>query len=271
MPVQDVPAQLDEEDAFHYIVRYLREGRSGPYSSYGYGCYLPNVMREYLASVAGAHPSDTERYLSRVSPPFYNAAWELCRRGILRPGITTHGRQATDDGGSGNGYSLTAYGEKWLQQAGSYDYVPVEPGRFARLLDNLGGRLGLGFRERSQEAVRCYNAQAYLACCAMCGAAAESILLALAIAKSGDEAKILKDYSSAGGRGRIENLLIGSQTPAIQNEFRASSSLLKYWRDAAAHGKKSNITDNEAYTSLALLLRFAQFTNDRWGDLTGTP
>lgn len=93
MSVQDAPALLDEEDAFHYIVRYLREGRSGPYSSYGYGCYL-----------------------SRVSPPFYNAA--LCRRGILRPGITTHGRQSTDDGGSGNGYSLTSYGENWLQQAG---------------------------------------------------------------------------------------------------------------------------------------------------------
>ena len=118
MSVQDVPAQLDEEDAFHYIVRYLREGRSGPYSGYGYGCYLPNVMREYLASVAGVHSTETDRYLSRVSPPFYNAAWELCRRGILRPGITAHGRQATDDGGSGNGYSLTAYGEKWLQQAG---------------------------------------------------------------------------------------------------------------------------------------------------------
>ena len=65
MSVQDMTIQLDEEDAFHYIVRYLREGRSGPYSSYGYGYYLPNVMREYLASVSGAHPSDTDRYLIR--------------------------------------------------------------------------------------------------------------------------------------------------------------------------------------------------------------
>jgi len=44
---------------------------------------------------------------------------------------------------------------------------------------------------------------------------------------------------------------------------------IKYWRDEAAHGKASNIGDNEAYTSLALLLRFAGFVNEHWQDLGG--
>jgi len=44
--------------------------------------------------------------------------------------------------------------------------------------------------------------------------------------------------------------------------------LIKYWRDAAAHGAPTNISDNEAYTALAALLRFALFANDNWEELT---
>ena len=101
----------------------------------------------------------------------------------------------------------------------------------------------------------------------MCGAAAESIILALAIQKSGDETKVMSMYSASGGRGRIENLIIGKKDKSIQDEFRSYVGLLKYWRDISAHGKMSGIQDPEAYTSLALLLRFAQFANDRWEQL----
>ena len=45
----------------------------------------------------------------------------------------------------------------------------------------------------------CYQAQTYLATCTMCGAAAESILLALAIAHSGSEARVLAEYATANG------------------------------------------------------------------------
>jgi len=77
--------------------------------------------------------------------------------------------------------------------------VPIEKGRFAELLDSSGKRFGNAFRERSQEAIRCYGANAYFACCAMCGAAAESIIIAVAVTKTGDETKVLRDYQSAGG------------------------------------------------------------------------
>ena len=69
-------------------------------------------------------------------------------------------------------------------------------------------RFGPGFYERAQEAVRCYGAHAYLACCVMCGASAESILLAIAIAKKGDEEEVLRLYATAQGRSRVENNIV---------------------------------------------------------------
>lgn len=257
------PLPPDVEDAFNFLVQCLREG---DYSHYGYDVYLPNVMRQFLKSVRGLSFQAAETDMPAVSPPFYAAAWELCRRGILRPGLKRYREQVTEDGSGGNGYSILLSGREWLEQTGQYDYVPIEPGRFARLLDAFTPRFGLGFRERAQEAIRCYGANAYLACSAMCGAAAESIVLAVAIAKEGDEERVLRMYESSGGRGRVENLILGQQPAIIQTEFRSSMNLLKYWRDSAAHGRLFGITDNEAYTSLALLLRFAQFANDRWGD-----
>ncbi len=178
------------------------------------------------------------------------------------------GQQCTDEGSAGAGFSVTQAGRKWLKEAGQYDFVPIEPGRFSRLLDTFTPRFGAGFQERAQEAIRCYGANVYLACCAMCGAAAESILLAVAIAKDGDADKVDRMYLASGGRRRVEQLIIGQQAKPIQEEFVGYLSLLKYWRDAASHGRRSGIADNEAYTALAVLLRFAQFANDRWTDLT---
>jgi hypothetical protein len=258
---------IDEEMAFHIIVRYAREGYKTTYGNYGYEIYLPNLIRDYLKSELKFDEHGANSFITSLSPSFYAAAWELCRRGILRPGVMQQGEQATADGSSGNGYSITPRGREWLQQAGQYDFVPIEPGRFARLLDKYGARFGPGFRERCQEAILCYSAHAYLACCAMCGAAAESLILSLAIEKIGNEDKVLKDYSAAGGRGRIEKQILDQHPSSIQNEFRGYSSLLKYWRDSSAHGQKSQVSDNEAYTSLALLLRFTIFSNEKWETL----
>lgn len=53
----------------------------------------------------------------------------------------------------------------------------------------------------------------------------------------------------------------------LRDEYKGYTTLLKYWRDQAAHGKASGIGDNEAYTSLALLLRFAIFVEDNWAEI----
>jgi hypothetical protein len=103
----------------------------------------------------------------------------------------------------------------------------------------------------------------------MCGAAAESILLAAAIAKLGEE-KTLKMYATASGRGRIQKSLLGQASEHLQREFNNLSVLLKYWRDEASHGRPASIADNEAYTSLVMLLRLAQFASGKWAELTRT-
>lgn len=210
---------------------------------------------------------EARRYLEELSPHFYSAAWELCRRGILRPGVAVHGAQATPDGSAGNGYSVTPFGREWVSESGQDDFVPTEPERFAQLLKPFQSRFGSGFYERAQQAIRCYGAHAYLATCVMCGAAAESILLAIAIAKS-DEETVLKIYKGASGRSRVEKNIVGQARQNIQRDFAGHTTLLNYWRDEAAHGQASNIGDNEAFTALALLLRFSQWTDDNWDELT---
>jgi len=269
MPNQSSLPNLGEEDCTKMIVDYLTSPNRAPttFPSYGYDLYLPNVMREWLRARGFPYPDDEPR-LPDISPQFYSAAWELCRRGILRPGVKAYGEQSTRDGAGGNGYSVTPFGRQWLSESNREMFVPTEPGRFSEMIAPFGPIFGSSFQQRANEAIRCYGAHAYLACCVMCGASAESILLHLAIAKDGNEQRVLNKYRAANGRRTLENLIIGQQRDAIKQDFEVSFSLLKYWRDEAAHGRKSDITENEAYTSLALLLRCAQFARDNQQILT---
>lgn len=261
---------LTEDDAWHAIVGYARGELKSRHPDYGYDIYLPNVMTAYFCDRQGLSEQDAYQPLHAASPYFYAAAWELCRRGILRPGITSYNTQSTEDGSAGNGYSITPFGRQWLEESDKDDYIPTEPGRFAQMLEQVGLQFGDGYRERAQEAIRCYGAHAYLACCAMCGAAAESVLLALAIAKSGDDQRILKDYAAANGRSHVERYLLGQMNAGLRNEFTGYLGLLKYWRDAASHGQVQGIADNEAFTSLALLLRLSKCASDNWAKLVGS-
>jgi hypothetical protein len=255
------------EDAMELLVRWLRNLDHGSFGSYGYEVYLPALVRTYLRQQR-VNPIQEEQQAYELISDFYAPAWDLCRRGILRPGIRKYGAQATPDGSSGNGYSITPFGRQWLSDVDRDTFVPTEPERFGQMLARYRERFGPGFQERGQEAIRCYGAHAYLACCAMCGAAAESILLATAIGKTGGEERVLHEYASANGRRKVENIILGQAQAGLQGEYRGYISLLKYWRDEASHGKPSAITDNEAFTALALLLRFAAFVNDRWEELT---
>lgn len=257
---------LNQADASQFLIHWLRQPNQGGGASYGYGVYLPTLVRHHLES-QGFRGFDIEPRLREMMPALYAAAWDLCRRGILRPGVRQYGAQATEDGASGNGYTVTPFGEQWLAESNRDDFVPTEPERFAQMLAPHQPRFGVAFQERAQEAIRCYGAHAYLACCSMCGAAAESILLATAIAKT-DEATVLAQYNSANGRRRVENLLLGQARRQLHDEYKGYIALLKYWRDEASHGKPAGIKDNEAYTALALLLRFAIFTDEHWAELT---
>jgi hypothetical protein len=258
---------MTEEDALLTIVNWFRSGSPGGFSNYGYDLYLPNVIRWYLIEEKPELRGSSMELEPKVPPlfPFFaNAAWELCRRGILRPGVKAYNTQSTNEGSAGSGFSVTTFGKQWLSESEGDIFIPTEPERFAKMLEPFKERFGPGFHERAQQAVRCYGAHAYLACCAMCGAAAESVLLATAIAKTKDEPRVLKNYASAGGRVRVENMVVGQCPENLKREFRGLTELLKYWRDEAAHGKASGIGDYEAYTSLAVVLRYALFISSNW-------
>ena len=259
------------DDAIRFLIDCARNPRSDGYSSYGYEIYIPRVLHNFLSELQGVRshgPLGASQQAQAISPVFYEAAWELCRRGIFRPGVMKAGGQATDDGSGGNGYSITAAGRKWLEDADESQFLPMEPSRFAQLIARFGYRFGEGYLQRAQEAAKCHFATAYLGCCAMSGAAAESILLALAIAKARDEEAILKTYRSASGRRRITDAIAGPLRKPLASQFRNLLDLLNYWRDEAGHGTASEISEFEAYEALAKLLRLAHFADDHWDELT---
>jgi hypothetical protein len=102
----------------------------------------------------------------------------------------------------------------------------------------------------------------------MCGAAAESILLSLAVAKAGSEEAVLKEYKASNGRKRTIDMLVGKSPDDLQRPFRSSMSILSYWRDDAAHGTPSTISAPEAEEALRQLLILSQFAAKRWDQLT---
>ena len=258
------------DDAMAFLVDYLQAPRpSNGYPSFGYDVYLPNVVVSFIVDIERSTEHLSLIYSGirarELSAIFYGAAWELSRRGILRPSVRQFGGQAE---GSGDGYSLTSRGKQWLSDIGSDVVVLLEPTRLAQAFRSLSPRLGAGFLQRASEASRCHGLGLNLACCAMCGAAAESILLAIAIAKDGNEDAVMRLYRSAQGRRKITDQIVGAARTELAGPFRSATGLLNYWRDDASHGAASKISEIEAHEALSRLLRFAQFANDNWGELT---
>lgn len=249
---------MKQEDALKKIIEALRSDKPlTRYAQYGYDIYIPSLIRSNYK----------EKDFINISRVFFAAAWELCRRGILRPGISYMGAQATDEGNGGAGFSITPFGQKWLSEEDFSTFVPTEPERFGELLAEYK-LFGPGYHERAQEAIRCYGAHAYLATCAMCGAAVESILLATAIEKTGDETGTLKKYQSRNGRQTIENEVFGQARRDIKTVTGSINDLLKHWRDEAAHGKSALLGETEANSALHMLLRVSLLMSQYWDELT---
>ena len=69
--------------------------------------YLPRVFDLYLRTCASWMAWRLNPDAKDVSPPFYAAAWELCRRGVLRPGVCNYRGQETE---YVNGYTVMPAG-----------------------------------------------------------------------------------------------------------------------------------------------------------------
>ena len=243
-----------EEQALDYITEALRHPQ-GPGLTDRYDVYLPTLVANY----AGTATNDPQ-----VMGPFFGAAWSLCRLGVLRPGP-----QRTRDFGQSHeealGYCFTEFGRRWVTESPAI--LPTQPGKMTDMLISAGTKFGDAYRLRSQDAVLSYNGHAYFACCAMVGASAEAILLAAAVKKLG-EAAALGAYKGSNGRSRLQLRLLGQQTDRVRTQFESHTDLIAYWRDQAAHGYQTGITESEAYSALGRLLRFAHFAADNWSTLT---
>jgi hypothetical protein len=94
-------------------------------------------------------------------------------------------------------------------------------------LKRFSTNYGAGFEQRAQEAARCYETGNYLACCALCGAAAESMLLAAAMTLTRDPSAVLRDYRSANGtRKVIERALQRGSKARGNRRFEMASTFL---------------------------------------------
>jgi hypothetical protein len=276
MPVIRLP-HTTVEDAMDRILAWVRNPQRDPFavrpepiaSEFHLSQVLSGLFSEQIEAYRRTNQlrgmAQFEHDETTNVAPYHVALWELCRKGILRPAAI---RPVDNPEPFGWRFAVTPYGEQWLGATSGSEVIPTAYGRFAELLAGHGSRFGGGYLSRSQEAIQCYQAHTYLACCVMCGAAAESILLALAIARTGDEARVLREYRTGSGRSRIENLLIGQQPDRTREALATYTELLKYWRDDAAHGTVVEIDEEEAFTALILLIRFARFADGRWDDLT---
>jgi hypothetical protein len=242
-----------------------RNANSARMSTYGNDLWVAQVAQSYWQQHGlGYQDLTAEHFVA-----FYDAAWELCRIGVLRPGQFAPMGQGQIGGGvfSGDGYSITEFGLTWL--ANPDRRAAGDPSRMAELFAFFVAKYGPGFHQRAVEAIRCHRHGNYLAACVMAGAAAESILLAIAVAKRKDEARVLKEYNSTGGRGRVTKSVVTGLNESLRRSFEAALHVLHYWRDDAAHGMATTILEVEAFASLTQLLRLAQLCDDRWSDLTG--
>lgn len=260
-----IPPTLDQAIAF--LLRALRDrvlaGRRG--SDGGYDFQASSIVSQWIASeqISAENRADVSR---RASAVFLDAAWELTRRGLLRPGMLEagSGEGKSDEGG----YSLTMRGEAWLTSGEDGHLVLLEPGALAAAFGQFRAKFGEGYHQRTQEAIRCRDASAWLATCAMAGAAAESILFAAAIAKTGDEARILRAYVASKGPRKIPDIVVGRAPDRLARPFRAGMSLLSYWRDVGGHGRVTPVSAAEADQALHQLLTLSQFVFDNWDELT---
>jgi len=223
------------------------------------------VSIQFLLS-RGVIPEMANRQCVQISPQFMDAAWELVRIRVLRPGMKhyTHSQSQSSE----QYFSVTAYGAKWLEYFESENFIPADLSSFTTIIEKYRPIFGDGYMQRAVEAYKCYKSGSWLGCCAMSGAAAESILLALAIAKTKNEDDVLKKYRAASGRKTVTDLLLGKKSEGMRREFDGLTFLLHSWRDDAAHGTALQIGKAEADHALLLLMRSAKYAADNYAALT---
>jgi hypothetical protein len=254
------------DDAVRFILSCLRDcPETVAYNNHD--LWVPQLAQAYESGRTGRPTTPNDPGAVQWYRSFHDAAWDLARRGILRPGEISPSGFITQGEAKGLGYWITESGRARLEELAGQGWVPVDPSRYAAAMDPFSSNFGPGFRQRAYEAARSYDAGNYLAACALCGAAAESLLLALAVAKTRDEIAVLGKYRSGNGTQKVVAIVVGGASGAVAGQLRTAFGLLSYWRNEAAHGEATPISEIEAHEALARLLRVAQVVARHWDEL----
>lgn len=214
---------MRDEGALNFLIERLRKTLHAPPQA-RCDVDLTNIAWEFMVAhenvPAAGRTRQHEARIEELSEYFLNAAWHLARLGVLRPGKRQYAPSA-DAHWEGRSYTFTEFGRAWLGRPLD-ELVLVNPDRTAQLLGRYRQRFGAAFLQRGIEAGECYRAQLYLACVAMCGAAREAVLVALANERM-DRAEVEQLYLSSGGRGRLETNVLGQLPPDVRARLKELS------------------------------------------------
>ncbi len=270
--------QLHREEALKFLVERLAKDQKAFFvSNSNHDVSLDWAVIGFLRENSDdpriqGNPHDVvhQEHFRPVWIAFFDAAWELCRRGIFRLGENNPEAIHAFNTVARGLFSLTVAGREWLKNA-TAQYVPTDPSRYVEALRRPATVLGGAFLQRAAEAAGCHSSGNYLACCAMCGAAAEAVLLAIAVEKTENAEMVLRKYRQHDGRRNVMRLIFGPPDSPLERRFRTGFELLSYWRDEAAHGQESAIEELEAYDAMGQLLYLARLAWDNWTELTAKP
>ncbi|WP_374331357.1 hypothetical protein [Aestuariivirga sp.] len=255
--------ELSLDEAIGFLIQRAHERLNTEAYDYGYDLQVDSALDAFLGSMQYGQLRDQARRV--LFPIMAEAAWELCKRGVLRPGVSKWGGQGLD---TGHGYTITAAGRDWLSNGATDDYLLMQPGSLAASLREHASLFGLGYEQRVREALICRDVQAWLSCCAMAGAAAEAILISLAIQILGDETKVFSIYNSKSGRHELQKAVRRDWKEHDATQLNTMMKIVAYWRDDAAHGRFIDVTQATAEEALRQLLHLSLWVGREWARLT---
>jgi hypothetical protein len=257
---------LHREDGEKFLLRYCRsspvwEGRQ--YLEYGYEIWIPKVVDAYFRETSRVDLIE-QSGSELIWRAFYDAALGAMpsRHFASEQAVDARPRQPIHT--DGDGFSLTSSGREWLANT-SDQWFPTDAGRYVTALEKASKLCGDAFTQRAHEAARCNEAANYLACCVMCGAGGVDNS---GVGGSEDRRQRWDNCNLQKCPGALTTLsrITGQLTDPLRDGVKLGFDLLKYWRDAAAHGHA--VTEMEAYLAMFTLFRFAIFATDNWAELT---
>jgi hypothetical protein len=84
---------MELDEAIALTIDILIAGRA---RQYGYDLYPPQVARAFVERQRNIRDANREVVVRQITPICMDAAWELCRRGLVRPGVKNARERGVD-------------------------------------------------------------------------------------------------------------------------------------------------------------------------------